>query len=115
MSTDAQLKGHSRQRQFELSSNYAASHDLELANESQLEDIGISAFKGANVEEGALGQFLIAVEQGRVPAGSYLLVESLDRLSRQEILKSLSLFLRILNAEIVLVTLQDDHVYQGLK
>jgi DNA invertase Pin-like site-specific DNA recombinase len=53
------------------------------------------------------------VENGRVPAGSYLLVESLDRLSRQEILKSLALFLRILSAGIVLVTLQDDHVYQG--
>ena len=97
MSTDTQLKGHSKQRQLEKSAAYAKVHGLELADELQLEDIGVSAFKGDNVKEGALGRFLHAVEKGRVPAGSYLLVESLDRISRQEVLKSLSLFLRIID------------------
>ena len=58
MSTDTQLKGHSKQRQLEKSAAYAKVHGLELADESQLEDIGVSAFKGDNVKEGALGQFL---------------------------------------------------------
>jgi hypothetical protein len=33
-------------------------------------------YRGANVSGGALGQFLAAVENGRVPKGSYLIVES---------------------------------------
>jgi len=113
MSTDSQLKGHSRQRQLEKSTAYAKAHGLELADKSQLEDIGVSAFKGDNVKGGALGQFLEAVENGRVPLGSYLLVESLDRLSRQEVLKSLSLFLRIVQSGTNLVTLQDGRVYSA--
>jgi DNA invertase Pin-like site-specific DNA recombinase len=111
MSTDVQLKGHSKQRQLEESKRYAKAHGLELADEAQLEDVGISAFKGANVNEGALGQFLDAVKSGKVPTGSYLLVESLDRLSRQEILPSLTLLLTIIAAGIKLVTLQDERVY----
>jgi DNA invertase Pin-like site-specific DNA recombinase len=113
MSTDAQLKGHSRQRQIEKSVNYAATHNLHLADESQLEDIGISAYRGANVTEGALGKFLEAVENGRVPKGSHLIVESLDRISRQEILDPLDLFLRIIRSGINLVTLEDEKVYNA--
>ncbi len=113
MSTDIQLKGDSRRRQLEASSSYAEAHGLELAKEDQLEDIGISAFKGANVKEGALGRFLEAIESGSVPKGSYLLVESLDRISRQKISAGLSLFLRIINAGINVVTLTDKRVYRA--
>jgi len=86
MSTDIQLKGHSRRRQLDASKAYAEAEGLELADDAQLEDIGISAFRGANVRDGALGRFLAAVKAGSVERGSYLLVESLDRLSREEIL-----------------------------
>lgn len=113
MSTDIQLKGDSRRRQLEASSAYAEANALELAKEDQLEDIGISAFKGANVREGALGQFLKAVETGSVPTGSYLLVESLDRISRQKISAGLTLFLGIINAGINVVTLTDKRVYRA--
>jgi DNA invertase Pin-like site-specific DNA recombinase len=111
MSTPEQLKGHSKRRQLEKSIEYARAHDLEFADESQIEDIGVSAFRGANVKYGALGQFIAAVEVGRVPAGSYLLVESLDRISRQEILLSLELFVKIIRLGIILVTLQDEKVF----
>lgn len=113
MSTDIQLKGDSRRRQLESSKTYAEANGLELADDAQLEDIGISAFKGANVKEGALGQFLAAVKSGAVERGSYLLVESLDRLSREEILPAHSLFLGIVQSGINLVTLADGRVYQA--
>ncbi|WP_245315132.1 recombinase family protein, partial [Bradyrhizobium yuanmingense] len=113
MSTDEQLKGDSRRRQLEASKAYALEHGLELADDAQLEDIGISAFKGANVRVGALGKFLAAVTAGSVPAGSYLLVESLDRLSREELLSAHTLFLSIVQAGIVLVTLDDGRVYRA--
>jgi DNA invertase Pin-like site-specific DNA recombinase len=113
MSTDIQLKGHSKQRQLETSQDYAKTNGLTLADESQLMDIGVSAFKGANIKGGALGQFLDAVEGGKVPKGSYLLVESLDRISRPEILPSVGLLLRIIGSGITLVTLQDNRVYDN--
>jgi DNA invertase Pin-like site-specific DNA recombinase len=113
MSTDPQLLGDSRRRQLEASRAYAASNGLELAEGAELEDIGISAFKGANVSEGALGRFLEAVKSGSIRSGSYLLVESLDRLSRQQILSAQSLFLSIVQAGIHLVTLADGRVYRA--
>jgi DNA invertase Pin-like site-specific DNA recombinase len=115
MSTDLQLKGDSRRRQLELSTAYADENDLDLVDGAQLEDIGISAFKGANVKEGALGSFLEAVKTQKVKPGSYLLVESLDRLSRQEVRKSLSIFLGIIDAGINIVTLADKRVYTAAK
>lgn len=113
MSTDLQLKGDSRRRQLEASREYAERNGLNLADDAQLEDIGISAFKGANLKEGALGRFLEAVEQGAVARGSYLIVESLDRISRDHILAAQSVFLRIIQAGINLVTLTDGRVYRA--
>ena len=78
-----------------------------------MQDIGISAFRGANVRDGALGAFLNAVGEGKVQRGSYLIVESFDRLSRQETQHSLSLFLSITNKGINLVTLTDNHTYRA--
>ena len=96
MSTDLQLKGDSRRRQLEASRQYAEANELDLAEAPELEDIGVSAFKGANVREGALGRFLEAVRAGTVKRGSYLIVESLDRLSREQVLTAQSLFLSII-------------------
>jgi DNA invertase Pin-like site-specific DNA recombinase len=111
MSTDLQLKGDSRRRQLEQSRAYAEANGLELAEGAELEDIGVSAFKGANVRDGALGVFLEAVRAGTVKPGSFLLVESLDRLTRQQLLKAQSLFLSIIQAGINLVTLADGRIY----
>ena len=113
MSTDEQLKGDSLRRQMETSAAYAAEHGLELVDESRLQDIGVSAFKGANVADGALGRFLAAVKANKVPRGSFLLVESLDRLSRQAPFKSFAIFSEIIGAGINIVTLTDNRVYNS--
>jgi len=115
MSTDAQLKGDSRRRQLERSLAYAEANNLDLQEGAQLQDIGISAFRGANVQDGALGAFFRAIKEGKVSQGSFLLVESLDRLSRQQVLPSLSLFLEIINAGVNIVTLTDNKDYRREK
>ena len=115
MSTEPQLLGDSRRRQLEASRAYAAANGLELAEGAELEDRGVSAFKGANVRDGALGQFLEAVRSGSIKPGSYLIVESLDRLSREQVLTAQSLFLGIIQAGINLVTLMDGKVYRAGK
>lgn len=70
MSTDIQLKGDSLRRQKEASIRYAEANNLSIVENFQLEDIGVSAFKGKNVSDGALGRFLKAVESGEVAEGS---------------------------------------------
>jgi DNA invertase Pin-like site-specific DNA recombinase len=111
MSTPQQLRGDSLRRQVQKSVKYAADHGLELVEEDQLKDIGLSGFDGANVKRGALGKFLEGIRDGSVKAGSYLLVEFLDRLSRQDVFNSLGIFIEILKGGISLVTLLDGKLY----
>ncbi|GIQ75971.1 recombinase family protein [Bradyrhizobium sp. RD5-C2] len=111
LSTGPQLKGDGKRRQLKASREYAEANGLELAEDAQYEDLGVSAFKGANVRGGKLGLFLEAVQSGAVKPGSFLLVESLDRLTRQELLKAQSLFLSIIQGGINVVTLADGRLY----
>lgn len=111
ISTDLQQKGHGQARQLEASRAYAEANGLELAEGREIKDIGISAYKGANARVGALGGFLEAVRAGQVKPGSYLIIESLDRLSREQVGAAQSLFLSIIQAGINVVTLTDNRVY----
>ena len=103
MSTQKQLRGDGLRRQLERSRAFAEEHGLIL--DDSLRDIGISAWKGKNFKSGALGKFLAMVESGEIPKGSYLLIESLDRLSREAVPDALTLFMALINAGVVIVTL----------
>ena len=103
-STPEQLKGDSLRRQMELAKDYADQHNLEL---TQVSDQGVSAFRGKNLEKGNLGRFVQLVNDGKIEEGSTLLIESFDRLSRQGLSDAVSLFLQIINAGVVVVTLAD--------
>ena len=94
-----------------MSEKYAADHDLILDETLNLSDLGVSAFKGKNATEGALGNFLQCVSSGIVPVGSYLLVESLDRLTRSDNLSALKLLIEILEGGITIATLADGRTY----
>lgn len=112
-STSEQKKGDSLRRQTELSEHYAAKHGLTLDNSLHLHDLGLSAFDRSNIERGALGGFLEAIKRGRIVPGSFLLVESLDRLSRDKVLAALEIFISILRQGITIVTLADNMVYSA--
>jgi DNA invertase Pin-like site-specific DNA recombinase len=75
-----------------------------------MQDLGISALKGKN-KKGALGQFLQLVKDGKIASGSVLIVENLDRLSREQPINALSQFINIIQAGIKLVTMQNDQEY----
>jgi len=106
-STPEQAKGNSLARQTKLSDEYAAKHGLKIDTSFTLQDLGLSGFSGKNIKKGALGAFLKAVEIGQVQPGSVLLVESLDRISRAEITEQMTLFMRLINSGIEIVTLTD--------
>lgn len=108
-STPEQGKGDSLRRQVDAARACAAALGLEL--DESLRDLGRSAYSGAHRTQGALGAFLRAVEAGEVPRGSLLVVESLDRLSREQVLDALEQFRAILKAGIEVVTLSDGQRY----
>lgn len=110
-STPQQALGDSLRRQSEKAERYAVEHGLTLDTELKMTDAGVSAFRGKNATTGALGGFLNAVEKGHVPAGSYLLIENIDRLSRDHVLEASTLFSRLILAGIIIVTLTNREVY----
>jgi DNA invertase Pin-like site-specific DNA recombinase len=111
-----QAKGHSYERQREKCLAYCRDNGLELAKGADYTflDAGRSAWlKGEHLgEKGQLARFLSLVEAGTIPKGSTLIVESLDRLSREGARLALPLFLSLLNCEIRVVTLADGRTYE---
>lgn len=110
-STPEQERGDSLRRQTEAAVRYAALRGLELDDRITFRDLGVSGFTGANEDTGRLGEFLAAVRHGDIQQGSYLLVESLDRLSRQKPRKAVKVLERICEAGITVVTLDDGREY----
>lgn len=109
MSTPDQLKGDSKRRQVEMARGYAERHSLEIVE--RYDDLGVSAYRGMNVAFGALSKFLTAVDEGKVERGSVLIVESIDRLSRQTVVEALTLLMALIRKGITVVTLQPEEVY----
>lgn len=109
-STPEQAEGDSLRRQIEGARRYAACKGLELDESLSIRDLGVSAFKGGNVDQG-LGRFLDAVRHGLVEEGSILVVESLDRISRMTPRKALALVNEIVDAGITIATLSDRQEY----
>ncbi|NGM21934.1 recombinase family protein [Roseomonas stagni] len=110
-STPEQMKGDSFRRQTAAAEQYAARHGLDLDTSLTFQDLGVSAFRGRNAEAGRLADFRQAVEDGLVPPGSYLLVESLDRISRQAARKALGVLGDITEGGVTVVTLNDGRAY----
>ena len=77
-SSGKQSTGQSVERQLETAQRIANQYDLELDTLS-FKDLGVSAFKGKNAAQGNLREFIYQIGK-RVPVGSWLVVENLDRL-----------------------------------
>jgi DNA invertase Pin-like site-specific DNA recombinase len=110
-----QLKGDSLRRQMDLSKRWCEKNGYVLDEIFKLHDLGLSAFRGKNAAVGKLAAFIDAVRAGRVEKGSILLMESLDRLSREQVTKAVRLFLEILELGIVIVTLEPEEWFDYAK
>ncbi|EJG3388075.1 recombinase family protein [Salmonella enterica] len=107
-SSTRQADSSSFERQKRTAKEIAEKYGLELVTSYQ--DLGVSAFKGANSKTGALSRFMEEIGRS-VPIGSWLVVENLDRLSRQSIIEAQELFLSIIRRGITIVTGMDGKVY----
>jgi DNA invertase Pin-like site-specific DNA recombinase len=106
-----QAAGSSADRQLEYAARWAEARGWVLDKSLSLRDEGLSAFHQRHIKTGALGVFLRAIEDGRVPAGSVLIVEGLDRLSRAEPLVAQAQLTQIIHAGITVVTAADGQEY----
>jgi DNA invertase Pin-like site-specific DNA recombinase len=109
LSNREQARGDSVRRQHELRDAWLSHNPrVNLDASLTLEDKGVSGFRGKhreNPDRHALAAFLKLVQSGRVPRGSYLIVESLDRLSREDIIPALSLLLSLIESGVRVVQL----------
>lgn len=77
-----------------------------------LQDLGVSAYRGANVApESGLGGFLQACREGLVPEGSYLVVESFDRITRMAPFDMMEILSKIVRSGVVIATMNDGQEY----
>lgn len=107
-STPEQLKGDSLRRQLRKGQKYCEKRGLILDESLSLQDLGLSAYHGVHVEKGALGVFLELVCTGRIPTGSFLIIENLDRFSRQKPRVAMRMFLDLIDAGVTIVTLTNE-------
>ncbi|WP_415347541.1 recombinase family protein [Enterobacter roggenkampii] len=105
-----QREGNSLERQQDTALKIAARYNLEL-DTTAFHDLGMSAFKGKNAHEGKLSEFIKQIG-AKVPVGSWLVVENLDRISRDDAWSALDIFKNILSRGIVVVTGMDEKVYK---
>jgi DNA invertase Pin-like site-specific DNA recombinase len=106
-----QREGDSIRRQDDAAKRYAERHGLVLDTTLRMTDEGLSGFYGTNRKKGALGAFLAEVEAGEVPVGSTLLVENVDRLSREDFVTAFATITQIICAGIAIVTLSPPAEY----
>ena len=110
-SAPEQASGDSERRQLTLATDYANRHDLHLDETLTFRDLGISAYRGLNAETGQLATLLEAVRTGLIPPKSVILVENLDRLSRQTARRALRVIEDIVEMGVSIVTLIDEREY----
>lgn len=110
-STKEQVVKKSIIEKLEEARKFASDKDWELDESLCMYDLGLSGFHNLHKTKGAFGVFLKAVEDGKIPIPSALIVENHDRLSRDTVLDALGQFINIINAGITIVTLMDGQIY----
>ena len=110
-STPEQKKGDSYERQSAKSRKYCEERNYELVEEFL--DDGVSGFRGEHRKKGRLGAFLRLVAQGKIEPGSILLVENLDRFSREVAIESFLSLQNLLMKGIDVVILESNRHLTG--
>lgn len=108
-SSAKQRKGRSQARQMRASEQWCKRNGVQLDKSQVLIDDAASGFTGehrSNPDRYALARFLQQVREKKIPRGSYLIVENLDRLTREDIQPALRLVLDLLAAGVRLVQLR---------
>lgn len=107
-SSPAQAEGDSVRRQTALRDAWLKRNPtVKLDTSLTLIDAGVSGFTGKHRtnKKHALAMFLDQVERGRVPVGSFLIVENLDRVTRETPVDAIPAVLGLIKAGVKVVQL----------
>lgn len=110
-STPRQQWGDSQRRQSVESAKYAERMGLTLDTTIRFWDKGVSGFHSKNLTDGALGRFQDAVKSKKITTPCVLVVESLDRISRDTLDEAFFLFLDLIRAGVEIHTLTPEVQY----
>jgi DNA invertase Pin-like site-specific DNA recombinase len=113
-SDPSQAAGDSLRRQTEATAEWCQRNGIRLDTSLTLRDLGVSAFKGRHRtdDKHCLAQFLKLADRGRIPPGSFLVIENLDRLTREDERTALRLWMDILDRKISIVQLHPETVFR---
>jgi DNA invertase Pin-like site-specific DNA recombinase len=110
ISSIKQRKGRGLGRQGDEAEEYCAKHGLILVEAH--EDSGRSGYTGANAQPGgALYKILEMIRDKEILPYSHLIVEHLDRMSRDRVLNAFETFSKILKGGIIIHTIGDGKIY----
>lgn len=114
-STPEQQDGDSLRRQLTETVKWCEENNVELDTTLSFRDLGKSGFTGANFDDGALGKFIALVKNGTIRPGSFLVLEALDRFSRENAYIAAGRLFDLVKAGISIVSVQDNQVYSAEK
>jgi DNA invertase Pin-like site-specific DNA recombinase len=109
ISSKKQEKGKGQKRQNEYAPKLCEREGWVL-DQKVIVEIG-SAYRGHNADVGKLAGFLERVQAGEIPVGSVLIIENLDRLSREEEDEAYDLFRAIIRSGIWIATGTPERIY----
>lgn len=111
VSSGQQVGGHGLDRQADAAALWCAARGHQLDQQLALSDRGRSAYSGRHLK-GALGRFLELAQSGQLGHSPVLLVEAIDRLSRQEPLEAIETILSgLVGSGVRVITLEDQQEY----
>ncbi|WP_333605177.1 recombinase family protein [Novosphingobium sp.] len=107
-----QAKGHSLERQLEDGRAHIGRNGWEYHEDRELRDEGRSAFSGENRQPGsALYDFEQQTLAGAFKTGVVLVVENIDRLTRQGYEQAFDLLRQLTQNGVTVATTQDNQIY----
>lgn len=109
ISSSIQNYGHGLKRQKGFVESYCKRKGLTLAP-NRMQDIG-SGYHGDNLTNGALGLFLEKLQAGDIPTPCALVIEALDRLTRQKPMRAMRLLWDIVESGVEVHATSKDRVY----
>lgn len=110
-SSGAQSQGHSRKRQSAPLEALCERKGWVLDNRLRLEPDVCSAYRGRHRTVGDFKRFMDAVREGTVKPGAILIIENQDRLSREELIPALALFIELITSGITVYVVHRDREY----
>lgn len=104
-----QESGDSEARQYNALERFTASTGVEI--HEVIYDRGKSAFRGDNARSGYFKEILERINNRKIKKDDFLVVESIDRITRQRVIDGVELLQSILKKGIKIYTTTDEKIY----